>query len=157
MSLIVGVEYCKIDGSGRFKLPIALKKQLNSTEDNRFVIRNSIYNPCLELFTYASFQSEVKELQEKLNPYDPKAKRLYRKFTQANIIELDSFDRILIPSQQRQDVNIEKEIVVVASGKFMEVWDATTYKNIDKDNFDYEQAAMDLLGEGNKVNDVVEK
>jgi MraZ protein len=120
------------------------------------VIRNSIYNPCLELFTYSSFLSEVKKLQEKLNPYDPKAKRLYRKFTQANIIEIDSFDRILIPSSQRQDVKIEKDIVVVASGKFMEIWDATTYKNIDNDNFDYEKAAMDLLGDNNQ-NDVVEE
>ena len=134
MSLIVGVEYCKLDGNGRVKVPIALKKQLMASEDNRFVIRNSIYNPCLELFTYSSFLSEVKKLQEKLNPYDPKAKRLYRKFTQANIIEIDSFDRILIPSSQRQDVKIEKDIVVVASGKFMEIWDATTYKNIDNDN-----------------------
>jgi MraZ protein len=156
MSLIVGVEYCKLDGNGRFKLPIALKKQLMASEDNRFVIRNSIYNPCLELFTYSSFLSEVKKLQEKLNPYDPKAKRLYRKFTQANIIEIDSFDRILIPSSQRQDVKIEKDIVVVASGKFMEIWDATTYKNIDNDNFDYEKAAMDLLGDNNQ-NDVVEE
>jgi MraZ protein len=156
MSLIVGVEYCKLDGNGRFKLPIALKKQLMTSEDNRFVIRNSIYNPCLELFTYSSFLSEVKKLQEKLNPYDPKAKRLYRKFTQANIIEIDSFDRILIPSSQRQDVKIEKDIVVVASGKFMEIWDATTYKNIDNDNFDYEKAAMDLLGDNNQ-NDVVEE
>ncbi|MCH3923990.1 MAG: hypothetical protein LKE30_03615 [Bacteroidales bacterium] len=156
MSLIVGVEYCKIDSNGRFKLPVALKKQLPSSEDNRFVVRNSIYNPCLELFTYASFQSEVKELQEKLNPYDSKAKRLYRRFTQANITELDSFDRILIPSEQRIDAKLDKDIVVVACGKFMEIWNVTTYKSLDNDNFDYEKAAEDLLSNNQIDKDVVD-
>ena len=56
MSLILGKEYCKIDNNGRFKFPIALKRQLPTSEDGRFVIRQSIYAECLELWTYASFQ-----------------------------------------------------------------------------------------------------
>ena len=64
MSLILGKEYCKIDNNGRFKFPIALKRQLPSSEDGRFVIRQSIYAECLELWTYASFQEEVEFLQK---------------------------------------------------------------------------------------------
>ncbi len=146
MSLIVGVEFCKVDSNGRFKLPVALKKQIIAGEDLRFVIRKSIYNSCLELFTYLDFQAEVERLQANLNPYDPQAKRLYRRLTQANIIELDSSDRILIPIEQRTTANIDKDIVVVASGKYMEIWDAKTYENIDGDNFDYVASAQELLG-----------
>ncbi len=47
MSLIVGVEFCKVDSNGRFKLPVALKKQIIAGEDLRFVIRKSIYNSFL--------------------------------------------------------------------------------------------------------------
>ncbi|MCF0210863.1 MAG: hypothetical protein HUK18_06105 [Bacteroidales bacterium] len=146
MSLIVGVEYCKTDANGRFKLPVAFIKQLDLASDNRFFIRRSIYNTYLELFTYASFQEEVKKLQEKLNPYDPEAKRLYRRYIEGNMIELDSVDRLNIPTSLRQDANIDKEIVVVGSGDFIEIWDATTFKNIESDGFDYKAVAKNLLG-----------
>lgn len=145
MSLIVGVEFCKVDSNGRFKLPVALKKQLVASDDVRFVIRKSIYNSCLELFTYKDFQQEVERLQANLNLYNPKAKRLYRRLMQANIIELDSNDRILIPVEQRTTANIDKDIVVAASGKYMEIWDAKTYESIDEDNFDYIGSAEELL------------
>lgn len=146
MSLVVGVEFCKVDSNGRFKLPVALKKQIVATDDVRFVIRKSIYNSCLELFTYSDFQKEVERLQANLNPYNPDAKRLFRRLTQANIIELDANDRILIPVEQRATVSIDKDIVVVASGKYMEIWDAKTYNEIDNDNFDYVASAEMLLG-----------
>src|SRR5574344_1885053 len=106
MSLVVGVEFCKVDSNGRFKLPVALKKQIVATDDVRFVVRKSIYNSCLELFTYSDFQKEVERLQANLNPYNPDAKRLFRRLTQANIIELDANDRILIPVEQRATVSI---------------------------------------------------
>ena len=74
MSLIVGIEFCKVDSNGRFKLPVALKKQIITGDDLRFVIRKSIYDSYLELFTYSDFQQEVERLQKNLNPYDPDAK-----------------------------------------------------------------------------------
>ncbi len=147
MSLIVGVEYCKMDSNGRFKLPVAFLKQLNLANDNRFYIRRSIYDKYLELFTYESFQQEVKSLQDKLNPYNPDAKRLYRKYIESNLIELDAADRLSIPTSLRKDVSIDKEIVVVGSGDFIEIWDTATYKSLDNDNFDYKAKAKELLGE----------
>ena len=93
MSLILGKEYCKIDNNGRFKFPIALKRQLPSSEDGRFVIRQSIYAECLELWTYASFQEEVEFLQKNLNPYNIEDRKLLRKLTDGNIIEFDTNDR----------------------------------------------------------------
>lgn len=104
MSSMVGIEFCKIDSNGRLKLPVALKKQLVTSDDARFVLRKSIYNSYLELFTYSDFQEEVSRLQRNLNPYDPQAKRLFRKLTQANIVELDASDRILIPAEDRKSV-----------------------------------------------------
>lgn len=63
MSLIVGVEFCKMDSNGRFKLPVALKKQIVVGDDVRFVIRKSIYNSCLELFTYSDFGRKLRDFK----------------------------------------------------------------------------------------------
>ncbi|MFA7081660.1 MAG: hypothetical protein WC135_03520 [Bacteroidales bacterium] len=145
MSSLIGIENCKMDATGRFKLPVALKKQLPLSDDLRFVVRLSIYNRCLELFTYDSFQNEVADLKSKLNLYDPKAKRLFRKLTESNIVELDASDRFLIPKEQRVLANIDKDIMLVSSATCMEIWDASIYSSIDNDGFDYVKAAEELL------------
>ena len=149
MSLLVGVEYCKTDAQGRFKMPAAIKKQLDIASDNRYFIRKSIYNDCLEIFTYDSFQQEVSFLNGTLNLYDPESKRLYRRFIEGNMLEMDSFDRLLIPDAMRTSAHITKDIVVIGSGNFLEVWDSLTYKKVNEDNYDYQEVAKKLLSKAN--------
>ena len=145
MALILGKEYCKVDANGRFRFPIALKRQLE-TEDGRFVIRESIYAECLELWTYASFREEVEKLQGMLNPYRREDRDLLRKMTEGNIIELDSGDRLLIPAEQKHVVATAKEIVLQSTGKFIELWDRTAYDRMNSSNGDYALKAEELLG-----------
>ena len=146
MALILGKEYCKVDSNGRFKFPIALKRQLE-TEDGRFVIRQSIYAECLELWTYASFREEVEKLQEKLNPYRREDRELLRKLTEGNIIELDSNDRLLVPAEQKALVAQAKEVVLQSTGKFIELWDRKTYDKMNNSGSDFAQRAEELLGQ----------
>lgn len=130
MLLILGKEYCKIDSNGRFKFPVALKRQLE-TEDGRFVIRQSLYAECLELWTYESFRVEVEELQKMLNPYNREDREMLRKLTEGNIVELDSNDRLLIPTEQKSVVADSKEIVLQSTGKFIEIWDYAKYQKMN--------------------------
>ena len=146
MALILGKEYCKVDSNGRFKFPIALKRQLE-TEDGRFVIRQSIYAECLELWTYASFREEVEKLQEKLNPYRREDRELLRKLTEGNIIELDSNDRLLVPAEQKALMASAKEVVLQSTGKFIELWDRKTYDKMNNSGSDFAQRAEELLGQ----------
>lgn len=145
MALILGKEYCKVDLNGRFKFPIALKRQLE-TEDGRFVIRRSVYAECLELWTYASFREEVEKLQERLNPYRREDRDLLRKLTEGNIIELDTNDRLLIPAEQKAVVAEAKEVVLQSTGKFIELWDRKTYDKMEEAGGDYAERAEELLG-----------
>lgn len=145
MALILGKEYCKVDSNGRFKFPIALKKQLE-TEDGRFVIRQSVYAECLELWTYASFREEVEKLQMQLNPYRREDRELLRKLTEGNIIELDSNDRLLIPAEQKHVVAKAKEIVLQSTGKFIELWDREAYDKMSSASTDFALKAEELLG-----------
>ena len=132
MSLILGKEYCKIDSNGRFKFPVALKKQLHPEDDGRFVIRQSIYSECLELWTYASFYAMVENLQKKLNPYKPEDRMLLRKLTEGNIIELDTNDRLLIPAEQKSKLSNSKDIVLTSlGGNFIEIWDYDKYNQMN--------------------------
>jgi MraZ protein len=145
MALILGKEYCKVDSNGRFKFPIALKKQLED-EDGRFVIRESVYAECLELWTYASFREEVEKLQGLLNPYRREDREVLRKLTEGNIIELDSNDRLLVPAEQKHVLAKAKEIVLQSTGKFIELWSRETYEKMNQSSGDYAAKAEMLLG-----------
>ena len=147
MALILGKEYCKVDSNGRFKFPIALKRQLEA-EDGRFVIRQSVYAECLELWTYASFREEVEKLQEKLNSYNLKERNVLRKLTEGNVIELDTNDRLLIPAEQKHVIAKAKEIVLQSTGKFIELWDREAYDKMNSESGDFAKMAEELLGSG---------
>ena len=145
MALILGKEYCKVDSNGRFKFPIALKRQLE-TEDGRFVIRESVYAECLELWTYASFREEVEKLQGLLNPYRREDREVLRKLTEGNVIELDSNDRLLVPTEQKHVIAKAKEIVLQSTGKFIELWGRETYEKMNQSSRDFAEKAEALLG-----------
>ena len=145
MALILGKEYCKVDSNGRFKFPIALKRQLE-TEDGRFVIRESVYAECLELWTYASFREEVEKLQGLLNPYRREDREVLRKLTEGNVIELDSNDRLLVPAEQKHVIAKAKEIVLQSTGKFIELWGRETYEKMNQSSRDFAEKAEALLG-----------
>ena len=150
MLLILGKEYCKIDSNGRFKFPVALKRQLE-TDDGRFVIRQSLYAKCLELWTYESFRAEVEGLQKMLNPYNKEDREMLRKLTEGNIVELDSNDRMLIPTEQKSVLHKSKEIVLQSTGKFIEIWDYDQYQEMNAQTADMSERVDARLGNGSTI------
>ena len=150
MLLILGKEYCKIDSNGRFKFPVVLKRQLE-TDDGRFVIRQSLYAKCLELWTYESFRAEVEGLQKMLNPYNKDDREMLRKLTEGNIVELDSNDRMLIPTEQKSVLQKSKEIVLQSTGKFIEIWDYDQYQEMNAQTADMSERVDARLGNGSTI------
>ena len=146
MALILGTEYCKIDSNGRFKFPIALKRQLE-TEDCRFVIRQGFTAECLELWTYSSFQEEVENLQKKLNPYSIGDNQIMRQMTRANIVEMDSNDRLMIPPERKSVIGEAKEIVLQSTGKCIEIWERSAYDKMNNEIVDFASIVDKRLGE----------
>ncbi len=144
---MLGKEYCKLDPNGRFKLPIALKRQLQS-DDTRFVVKPSIYAECLELWTYASFEAEIEKLKSKLNPYSVEDRKLLRKFSEGNIVELDTNDRLVIPAEQKSYLKSGKELVLLSLGDWIEIWDRDTFQNaMNEQGTDYAAQANERLGQ----------
>ena len=132
---MLGIEYCKLDSNGRFKFPIALKRQLEGDEC-RFVIRPSVYAECLELWPYKSFEVEIAHLQKELNPYSIEDRKLLRKMSAGNIVEMDTNDRVLIPAEQRGILKNAKDIVLQSTGNFIELWDHDTYCRMNEEETD---------------------
>lgn len=145
MSLIIGIEYCKLDSNGRFKLPIAIKKQLEG-DDCRFVIRPSLYADCLELWTYASFEEEIANLQKELNPYSIEDRKMLRRLSAGSIVEIDTNDRLVIPGEQRERLGDSKDLVLQSTGKFMEIWSHDAYDRMNDETTDFAAIVDKRLG-----------
>jgi division/cell wall cluster transcriptional repressor MraZ len=117
------------------------------TEDCRFVVRRGFTSECLELWTYASFQEEVEVLQKMLKPYNIHDRQIMRQLTHANIVEMDSNDRLLLPPEQKSVIGDAKEIVLQSTGKCIEIWERTAYDKMNNEITDFASVVDKRLGE----------
>jgi hypothetical protein len=68
---------------------------LSAVLEEGFIIRESVFDTCLELWPRKEFERETGEIINKLNPYNPKDRLIIRKLSEGNPVELDANDRIL--------------------------------------------------------------
>ncbi len=147
MAILVGKEFCKVDPAGRFKFPAVLKKALSGVAGAGFVLKESIFDPCLELFPRAEFEREIETKVAKLNHYNPQDRLLIRKLSEGNPVELDSNDRILIPAELKKAKHIDKEIVLISKINIIEIWDVATYEEMNAMEVDFARMAAERLGQ----------
>ncbi len=144
--MLIGKEYCKVDTNGRFKFPAAHKKLLSSVLEMGFIIRESLFDACLELWPREAFENETGEIISKLNPYNPKDRLIIRKISEGNPVELDANDRILIPGDQKKAKKIDKDIVLIPKGELIEIWDVATYDAMNKSTANIAELIAERLG-----------
>ena len=128
-------------------LPVALKKQLHTLLQDGFVLKRSVFQPCLELYPMQEW-NKLMESVNKLNRFKKKNNDFIRRFTAGvKIIELDASGRLLIPKDLHSFAGISKEVVVASAGAIMEIWDKNKYeKAIDDATIDFADLAEEVMG-----------
>ncbi|MDR3680317.1 MAG: division/cell wall cluster transcriptional repressor MraZ [Flavipsychrobacter sp.] len=115
-----------IDAKGRFLLPSGFRKQLPEGDAESFVVNRGFEN-CLTMYTKASWAVLTEKLN-KLNDFNPKVREFKRLFLNgANIIEVDSAGRLLLPKPLQEHAGIKKDMVFSAQSNKVELWDKDTY------------------------------
>jgi len=149
---LIGTYECKVDAKGRLMVPSALKKQLAPVLKEVFVIKRSVFQPCLELYPI----QEWNVLMEKINGLNRFVKQnndFIRKFTAGvKTVEVDANGRLLIPKDLMGFADIDKEIVLSSAINIIEIWDKNKYENaIDVAADDFADMAEEIMG--NKLSD----
>ena len=94
---LIGTYECKADVKGRLMLPSPLKKQLSSILQDGFVLKRSVFQPCLELYPMKEWNDMMAKVN-KLNRFVKKNNDFIRRFTAGvKVVELDVSGRMLIP------------------------------------------------------------
>jgi len=147
---LIGTYECKIDAKGRVMLPSALKKQLLPILEKGFVLKRSVFQPCLELYPMDEWD-EVMQKVSKLNRFDRKNNDFIRRLTAGlKMIELDSSGRLLVAKDLIGYSGLEKEIVISSAGNILEIWDKDKYElAINDATVDFADLAEEVMGDKN--------
>lgn len=147
MTSFIGVYECKVDVKGRLMLPSGLKKQLLPLLGDGFVLKRSLFQPCLELYPMSEWEKLVGQVN-KLNRFIKEHIDFIRMFTTGlKPIQLDATGRILIPKDLVDFAGIKKKIVVSSVINMIEIWDKDSYEKVINDpNIDFAALAEKVMG-----------
>ncbi|MFQ3173003.1 MAG: MraZ protein [Flavobacterium sp.] len=147
MITIVGTYECKVDAKGRVLLPAPLKKQLVPSLQNGFVLKRSVFQPCLELYPMAEWDLMMSKIN-KLNRFVKKNNDFIRRFTAGvKMVEIDALGRLLVPRDLISFANISKDIVFSSAVNIIEIWDKDLYeKSINGEDVDFADLAEEVMG-----------
>lgn len=150
LNSIIGTYECKVDAKGRLLLPAPLKKQLTNSLLEGFVLKRSVFQPCLELYPMLEWNLMMNKIN-KLNKFVKKNNDFIRRFTAGvKVIEIDTLGRVLIPKDLVAFASISKDLVLSSAVNIVEIWDKDLYENfISNDEIDFADLAQDVMGNFN--------
>lgn len=135
-------------------LPSALKKQLDPVLHEGFVLKRSVFQPCLELYPMKEWNAVMAQMNG-LNRFVKKNNDFIRRFTAGvKKIELDATGRLLIPKDLLTFSGVTKEVVMSSAISIIEIWDKDKYEQaIDEAAVDFAELAEDVMGTINNEGD----
>lgn len=147
MTNLIGTYECKIDAKGRLALPMGLRKQLGVITAEGFVLKRSVFQPCLELYPMSEWNAVMQKVG-KLNRFKKKNNEFIRRFSAGvKPIEIDGNGRVQIAKDLISFAKISKEVVVSSAINIIEIWDKELYENaVSPDDLDFAELAEDVMG-----------
>lgn len=139
---------CKLDSKGRLTLPAKIKANLPEVSTNELVLRRSLEESNLLLYPML----EYKKLHQKfssLSEFNPETRKLKRDFFRSIAqVEMDNAGRILIPKNMLAHANLDKQVMVIGMGTYIEIWDQETFETSQSsDTVDFASLAQKYLDE----------
>ena len=120
-----------IDAKGRLFIPARLREKLGDS----FYVTIS-WESCLTVYSMERWENA----EEKLMSLSQTAQMELRPlFSNAVESDLDAQGRILLPQSLREHAGLSKNVTIVGTGLYVQIWDSETYKQIedketDRDN-----------------------
>ncbi len=136
-----GTYFHSLDAKSRMVVPSAYREELGQ----KFVIMKTLPDDkCLTLYPLDEW-AKVKEELDNL-PAGEKYRKYYRKvFSRIDDCNMDPQSRVLLKEPFREYAGITKNIVILGSGRKIEIWDEETWlklQNEDDDEFDFDESLV---------------
>lgn len=124
-----------LDAKGRIAIPTRFREKLSVSCAGRLVLTQHPWDRCLALYPEPRW-NEIAQQVAGLSDANKQARSLKRRFLgQAVDLEMDSSGRILVPTELRELIGLDKKAMLVGLVSRFELW--------AEDAWDAEQARMD--------------
>jgi MraZ protein len=155
LTSIIGTYECKVDAKGRLLLPAPLKKQLSASLQDGFVLKRSVFQPCLELYPMSEWNLMMEKING-LNRFVKKNNDFIRRFTAGvKVVEIDALGRLLIPKDLVSFASVSKDLVISSAVNIVEIWDKDLYEaSISGVDLDFADLAEEVMGNLNDNNGI---
>ena len=144
----IGTYECKADVKGRVMIPVTLKNQMAPVINQGFVIKRSVFQPCLELYPMEEWNLLMQKMNRK-NRFKKKNNDFIRRFSAGvKPVEVDATGRLLIPKNLIAIAGITKEVVLSSAINIIEIWDKDNYEKVlDETAENFAELAEEVMGE----------
>ncbi len=148
MVSFIGTYECKADTKGRVMIPVSLKNQMAPLLNKGFVIKRSVFQPCLELYPMDEWNLLMQKMNKK-NRFRKKNNDFIRRFSAGvKPVEIDSTGRLLIPKNLISKASITKEVVLSSAINIIEIWDKDSYEKVLEETAEnFAELAEEVMGE----------
>jgi MraZ protein len=129
-------------------LPVALKNQMSPVINDGFVVKRSVFQPCLELYPMAEWNLLMQKMNKK-NRFKKKNNDFIRRFSAGvKVVEIDATGRLLIPKNLVDVAGIAKEVVLSSAINIVEIWDKDNYEKVLEETAeDFASLAEEVMGD----------
>lgn len=148
MISFIGTYDCKADVKGRVMIPVTLKNQMAPILNKGFVIKRSVFQPCLELYPMEEWNLLMQKMNKK-NRFKKKNNDFIRRFSAGvKPLEIDGTGRLLIPKNLVAIAGIRKEVVLSSAINIIEIWDKDSYEKVlDETAENFADLAEEIMGD----------
>ncbi len=139
---------CKVDDKGRLMLPGKLKSELMPVLADGFILKRSVFSPCLELWPKKEWDKKLAKINE-LTRFTRKNAKVVRSFLAGvKSVEFDATGRLNIPNDLITFAGIDKNVVIASQISIIEIWDKAKYEQevILENDEDFATLVEDVLG-----------
>jgi len=129
-----------IDAKGRVFIPSKLREKLGK----EFFVTISFEN-CLTIYSLDRWRKAEEKLEGLSQTEQMDLRPL---FSNAAPVELDAQGRIALTQNLRNKVGVERDVTIVGTGLYVQIWDSETYKRVEEGEMDREnlKSVIDKYG-----------
>ena len=113
-----------LDAKGRLFIPAKMREKLGDS----FYVTISLFEDCLMVYS----SERWKKAEEKLETMSQAAQMELRPlYSNASQVDLDGQGRIQLTQNLREVAGLGKNVTIVGTGLYVQIWDAEAYKIVE--------------------------
>ena len=146
MVTFIGKYTSRVDDKGRMVFPSGLKNAVPAGSDMRFVIKKSLYDDCLEMWSYQEWEKESDRIRETLDFFNPDHVKFWREYMRdCDVVEPDArLGRISISGYLLDAIGVNKDVVFFGVNFKIEIWSKEKFEASRLSKNDYAAIAKSL-------------